>query len=271
MLQRLLLLIGVVLFSFTDQSFAQELPGNENYSYAVLARLSDNAEIIASAKVNRAIILPAERAPNVAPGKVRIYVEADILGLIRGRGGLPESIRYLVDMPLTERGKAPKIKRETFLLFARRGGSANELQLIGPDAQMPWTQTLNDRVRAITQQLLAADAPPPITGVKEIFHVPGNLQGEGETQIFLNTPNGDPVSISILRRPRQTPVWAVSLSEIVDAAATRPRRDTPLWYRLACGLPREVPDDVLFSANRRSNMIAREDYSLVLRDLGPCE
>ncbi|WOE74855.1 hypothetical protein [Alterisphingorhabdus coralli] len=240
-------------------------------SYAKLAQLSDNSDIIASARVKRAITLPPERAPNVAIGNVRIYVEAEILGLIRGQGGLPESIRYLVDMPLDARGKAPKIKKKSFLLFARRGGSPAELQLLGPDAQQPWSQTLNDRVRAITQQLLAADAPPVITGVKEAFHVPGNLQGEGETQIFLNTPNGDPVSISILRRPRQTPVWAVSLSEIVDASATRPRRDTPLWYRLACGLPREIPDDVLFSADNRANMIAREDYSLVLRDLGPCE
>ncbi|MEO1045773.1 MAG: hypothetical protein AAFX04_10065 [Pseudomonadota bacterium] len=264
-------IVAIALFFFTNHATAQESPPPAQANYAMLARLADNADIIASARVTRAINLPAERAPGIAPGQVRIYVEADILGLIRGQGGLPESIRYLVDMPLNARGKAPKLKKQTFLLFARRGNSANEIQLIGPDAQQPWSQPLEARVRGITRALLAADAPPPITGIREVFHVPGNLEGEGETQIFLDTPGGDPVSISILRRPRRLPIWAVSLSEIVDAAAKRPEPGTLLWYRLACGLPRNIPDGVLYSGSSSANQVARADYAMVLRQLGPCE
>lgn len=269
--KQIALLLAIMLFFITNHADAQVSPPVPANSYAQLARLADNADIIASARVTRAIILPAERAPDVVSSHVRIYVEADILGLIRGQGGLTESIRYLVDMPRTARGKAPKIKKQTFLLFARRGNSANELQLIGPAAHQPWSPPLEAKVRGITQELLAVDAPPAITDIREVFHVPGNLQGEGETQIFLNTPTGDPVSISILRRPRQTPQWSVSLSEIVDAAARRPQRDTLLWYRLACGLPQAIPDDVLFSSDARADALARADYDMVLRQLGRCE
>jgi hypothetical protein len=81
-------------------------------------------------------------------------------------------------------------------------------------------------------------AAPRITGIGRAFHVPGNLPGESETQIFLQTADSRPVSLSVLRRPGETPRWAVALSEIVDEAAVPPAPGTLLWYRLACTLPR---------------------------------
>ena len=39
----------------------------------------------------------------------------------------------------------------------------------------------------ITAAGRAPDAPGHITGVRELIHVPGNLAGQGETQIFLST------------------------------------------------------------------------------------
>ena len=125
-------------------------------------------------------------------------------------------------------------------------------------------------MRGITKDVLAADAPPTITGVGNAFHVPGTLPGEGETQVFLQTANGAPVSLQILRRPGEQPRWSVSLGDIVDEGAGPPARDTLLWYRLACGLPRELPATA-FEAEDANARLAREDYATVLASLGPCE
>lgn len=269
------LLILAGLFPVPNQNLSAQLavsaPTNQSDEYAALVRLADNAEVIAHVQVRKAIKLAPERAPDLAPGLARLYVEAEILNLISGQGGIAETIRYLVDVPLMANGKPPKIKKQRFLIFAKRSaGSANDVQLIAPNAQLPWSVNRESQTRSIVRELLAADSPPAITGVREVFHVPGNLEGEGETQIFLNTATGQPISISIIRRPGLRPSWAISLSEIVDAAASRPARGTLLWYRLACGLPEMLPAQALYSNNSTSDQIAKEDYALVMRELGVC-
>lgn len=112
--------------------------------------------------------------------------------------------------------------------------------------------------------------PPAITGLGNAFHVPGTLPGEGETQIFVQTATGAPISLSILRRPGEQRRWAVALGEIVDDAAAAPPRDTLLWYRLACGLPRALPPASTANEDPANAAIAREDYAFVLQQLGAC-
>ena len=83
--------------------------------------------------------------------------------------------------------------------------------------------------------------------------------------------NGRPVSLSILRRPGETPRWSLALSEIVDEAAAAPRHDSLLWYRLACGLPRAVPQQSFPEDSGEEDRAAiRADYRLVLDSLGAC-
>ncbi len=269
-----LALLAGIFFSPNQSAAAQTnaiIAANQPNEYVRLVGLGDGSEIIASIQVRKAIKVPIERAPSLVNGYVRLYIEADVLNLISGEGGLPGSIRYLVDLPLTAKGKAPKIKKQRFIIFANRNAQrANEVQLNGPDAQLTWSPSRENNIRSIARELLAVDSPPALTGIREVFHVPGNLEGEGETQIFLNTENNAPISISVIRRPGIKPSWAISLTEIVDAAATRPSRGTLLWYRLACGLPKTLPRDALYSANSSADNIAREDYALVMRELGPC-
>ena len=74
----------------------------------------------------------------------------------------------------------------------------------------------------------------------------------------------------MLRRPGQTPQWAVALGEIVDEAAEPPARDTLLWYRLACTLPRALPRQSLADADPGTGPAIQADYRLVLDALGPC-
>ncbi len=238
--------------------------------YVALARLADTAPVVLKVQVKKATLVDAARAPDVPASMARLFVEAQVMNLIRGKAGVSESIRYLVDIPRDARGKVPKLKKAQFLLFARPGTRPGEVQLVAKDAQVPWTPAADQQVRTIVTELVAPGAPPAIRGIREALHVRGNLQGEGETQIFLATSTGDPVSITVLRRPGLAARWAVSLTEIVDEAAAPPRKGTLLWYRLACSLPAQVPARALVSDTPADNDLARRDYNFVLEQLGPC-
>ena len=228
--------------------------------------------MVVDVRIRSAVQIKGEEAKNLAADRARFYVEADVLALIRGKDALPARIGYLADVPLNGRGRPPKLKKQRVLLFARAvAGRPDQVQLTGVDGQQAWTPELDTLVRSITKDALAADAPPAITGVGNAFHVPGSLPGEGETQVFLQTANGAPVSLQILRRPGEQPRWSVSLGDIVDEAAGPPAANTLLWYRLACGLPRELPAASLEAGDGANAGIAREDYAMVLRALGPCQ
>lgn len=227
--------------------------------------------IILDAVVRSASRLKPEESPGLKPGFARYYVEADVTALIRGPQGMMSRIAYLADVPLEARGRTPKLKKLRVLVFARPvAGKVGEVQLTAPDAQLPWTPGLDALVRSIAREVVSPDAPPEIVGVGNAFHVAGSLPGEGETQIFLNTADARPVSLSILRRPGEQIRWAVALSEIVDEAARPPARDTLLWYRLACGLPRTLPERSVAVMAPADAAVAREDYQFVLSALGPC-
>ena len=238
--------------------------------YVLLAGLADAAPQVLRVQIKKATVIDPARAPDVPPTMARMLVDAQVMNLIRGKAGVTESIRYLVDVPRDARGKVPKLKKAQFLLFARPGSKPGEVQLINKDAQVAWNPAAEQQVRAIVTELVSPGAPPAIRGIREALHVRGNLQGEGETQIFLATVTGDPVSITVLRRPGLAARWAVSLTEIVDEAAAPPSRGTLLWYRLACFLPPQLPARAMVSNTPADNDLARRDYNFVLEQLGPC-
>jgi hypothetical protein len=242
------------------------------FSYADLADVGLNATIAAQVRVRSAAAVKDEQAAGLRPGMARLYVEADIVSLIRAPGALPPTVAYVVDLPRTAAGKAPKLRKGTeFLLLANPvAGRPGEIRLAAPDAQIPFSRAQADRMRAIFREVLAAEPPPRITGIGKAFHVPGSIPGESETQIFLQTAGGQPVSLNILRRPGETPRWAVALSEIVDEAAAPPARETLLWYRLACTLPRALPRQSVSDADAEGAAAIQSDYRFVTESLGPC-
>lgn len=251
---------------------SQVPPMTAEWSYADFADLALRSPVIAHVRVDRAVRLKKEKAVGVPPGKSRFYVEAELLSLLKGPRGLPVEVRYLVDLPNDARGRPLKIDKKTELLLfgSPVTGRPGELQLAAPDAHLPWTAARGDRVRALLVEATNSGAPPAISGIGRAFHVTGSLPGESETQIFLMAANGDPISLNILRRPGERPRWAVALSEIVDAAAEPPRRDTLLWYRLACTLPQQLPQQSLADLETGPAVMVRADYRVVLDGLGPC-
>ncbi len=262
--------LAAVVFSLTVAAAPAPIP-TAPPSFADLADLSDSAGLVVHAKIKQAIPLSAERSGTVAPGLARIYVEAETVALIAGNAPLGRSVRYLVDVPLDAKGKVPKLKKREVLLFARPvAGKPGELQLVGPTSQLDWSPELEARVRPILGELAEADAAPAITGVRDALSVAGTLAGESETQMFLSTQSGDPVSLTVVRRPGMAPTWGVSYGEIVDQAARPPAHDTLAWYRLACFLPDRLPSAANLSQDSASRAQAAQDYRFVIDQLGAC-
>lgn len=256
---------------FISDAAADEIPARTSLTYADIVALAESAPIVIEVRPVEAIELEPERAPGLAPGMARLYVEADTLQLLGARSPIGARVRYLVDLPRDAKGKPPAIEKTRQLLFARAVPQRpGELQLVAPDAQFAANDPmLVPATIAVLEQLAAEDAPPVITGVRETIHVPGNLAGEGETQIFLEA-GGEAAAITVRRRPNQPTRWGVSFSELVADVNNPPRRDTLVWYRLACALPATLPRGTDLSGSREDAQKAAEDYAFVLEQLGPC-
>ena len=257
-----------------SQGFAQVSPTLRTDpaapTYADLADLADHAPLVARVDIRDAVRLKPEQAQGVPGGMARVYVKAKTRTVLLGET-IGESVSYLADVPLDAKGKLPRLKKTTALIFARVAPARpGELQLVSTAGQVAWSQPVEDRVRAILTELVAPDAPPRVTGVREASYVPGNLVGEGETQIFLSTQNGDPVSVSVVHRPGLQPVWGVSFGEIVDQAARAPQRETLAWYRLACFLPAGLTSAAILSGDSEAQRLAGQDYRYVRGQLGAC-
>ena len=84
----------------------------------------------------------------------------------------------------------------------------------------------------------------------------------------LDTKTGEPVSLTILTAPDGSRRWAAAFGEIVDGSAAVPARDTLAWYRLACGLPHQLPLSKLAGTAPEDRKKAAADYAVVLGALG---
>lgn len=240
-------------------------------TYADLATLADGAPLAVRVKVKDQAQLAAERAPGLAAGQARLYVEAQTVALLAGSTTLPESLRYLSDVPLDAKGRAPKLKKQEFVLFARSvPGRPGELQLVGTHAQVAYTPELEARLRPVLAAFAAREAPPRVTGVRDVLSSAGNLAGESETQIFLATAGNDPAALTVVRRPGMAPRWGVSWTELVDQSAQPAQKDTIAWYRLACALPQTLPAGSNLASDPADRARAAQDYRFVIEQLGPC-
>ena len=240
------------------------------FSYADVADLATIAPLVVDARVRSASALPPERAPGISPDKVRIYVEADVIALIRGTGPLAARVAWLVDLPRDAKGRPPKLNKQRLLVFARPV-STGQIALVAPDAQLAWDTPTDALVRRVISEVVKPGAPGAVTGIANAFHQAGTLPGEGESQFFVETASGEPLTLSVISAPGRPRQWAAAFGEIVDGSAAVPARDTLGWYRLACGLPRVLPPGTLVGAGPREQAAATADYRFILEQLGECK
>lgn len=240
------------------------------FTYADVADLATAAPLVVDARIRRATVLPPERAPGIASTVARFYVEADVIALIRGSGPLAARIAWLVDLPRDARGKPVKLNKQRVLIFARPV-STGQVTLIAPDAQLAWDAATETLARRIITEAVKPGAPPAVTGIANGFHQSGTLPGEGESQFFVETASGEPLTLSVLSSPGKPRRWAAAFGEIVDGTAGVPAHDTLGWYRLACGLPRTLAPGTLVGAGPADARAAQADYRFILDQLGECK
>jgi hypothetical protein len=247
----------------------QAVPAASPFTYADVADLTAAAPLIVDARIRSAAVLPAERAPGIAATTARIYVEADVTALIRGNTPLAARITWLVDLPRDARGRPPKLTKQRVLIFARPV-STGQVTLVAPDAQLVWDVATDAMARRVIGELVKPGAPGAVSGIANGFYQPGTLPGEGESQFFVETANGEPLTLSVITAPGKPRRWAAAFGEIVDGTAAVPARDTLGWYRLACGLPRALPPGTLAGAGPSDQAAATADYRFILDQLGAC-
>ena len=270
---------AAILLGFSTISVAQTTPAlpsslavqPDSASYADIADLVVISPLIVDATIRNAQKVAPEQATGVPANLQRMLIEADVLALIRGQGGVTPRVRFLLDVPKDAKGKVPKLKKQRlFLLGSTVTGRPGEIRLSRPNALVQWSVENDALVRAITKEAVELDAPPRITGITSAFYSAGTVLGEGETQIFLKTAKDQPLSLSVLSRPGQEKRWAVSTAEVIDESATAPAKFTLLWYRLACDLPRVLSPEQVEAAESDNAARAQADYKFVLDSLGPC-
>jgi len=241
-------------------------------TFVDLADLTLGSPVVLRATIAKADRLNRREAPDVAPGRVRMLVEAQVQNVLVAREVVPARISYLWEGPLDARGKPPRLKGQPVLLFLRRvPGREGQYQLASANGQRTWSERAEAAVRRVLTDMRSPELRDlRITGIGNAFHVRGSIPGESESQIFLTTASGRPVSLVVLARPGQAKSFSVALSDIIDDAASSVPRDTLMWYKLACTLPPAVPAAAVAELSGEDRAAVAADYRFVLDSLGPC-
>jgi hypothetical protein len=242
----------------------------ETRSYADIADLVVIAPLIVDAKIRSVKKLPSAQTAGVPENIQRMIVEADVQALIRGNGGITPRVRFLLDLKKDERGKLPNLNKQRLYLMANYSDTPGNIKLARPDALIQWSPGNEAKLRSITQEAVQIDAPAQVTGVINAFHTAGTLIGDGETQIFLGTANKQPMAITVISVQGKPKRWSVSTSELIGESNLTPTPQSLLWYRLACGLPKTLPDSVFESSDADGRAATQSDYSFIIKSLGSC-
>lgn len=261
------LLIAAIFLPHSAAVPAQPVPAGP--SWTDLADLALAAPVVLVGQISEVDRLPRKETPGLPANEVRALVQADLSAALRSPSVLPRGAAWLWQGPADARGRPPFGKETPVLVFARplSGGARPEvqaLQLVSADAQVPWSAQAEADVRAILQ---AARQPGAaglmVTGVRDAFHSEGDVPGASESQFFLRTEGGRPISLVVRRMPDAQPQVLAASGDLVDGAAPVAPQ-TLLWRALACGLPANLPDAFAGQAALAA------DYALALGSLGPC-
>jgi hypothetical protein len=244
-------------------SAAQPIAGRADF-----ANLALGATTVARAQIVKAKEVKRERAPGLAPGFRRFLVRAQVQTVLAAPAGVPGEISYLVDIPENSRGRVPKIEGQIVLLFLGPEQAPGEFVLAHKYGQQAWSAGREQIVSGFLGERAAAGGAPRAESITSAFHVPGSIPGESETQIFVRTQNGRPLSLVVLRRPGIEPHVVLSTGDIIDPNAPSPDASSLSSVILACSLPAELPADI---AGGNNGQALTEDYRAALDALGQCD
>jgi hypothetical protein len=234
-------------------------------SYTRLADYVLRSPVIVRATISKVQRLSSRNAPGLASGQARLLLTVTTEAALVAPGPVPAQMSWLLDVPLDARGRVPDLRGQRIMASLEEPDAQGRTRLTGPEAQLAWSEALEARLRQIATEARSGTVPE-VTGVTNGFRVAGTLPGESESQFFLSTRDGKPLTLVMLERPGQVRSIAVASGDIIDESATSVKPETLLWYRLACGLPRELPR----TAGGNDPALANA-WIGIMTSLGPCE
>lgn len=248
---------------------AAPTPAAAPLSWTDLADLALASPVVLTASIRGADKVRQRSAMDIPSGHLRVLVRADLTAALKAPGLLPAAAAWLWQGPADARGRPPFGKTAPVLVFAAplSGGSdpqTQPLRLISPHGQQPWTGQTEAMVRDILAQALRPGAQGLlVTAVADGFHTAGAIAGASESQFFLATEGGKPMTLVVRRQPGVPADVAVATDDLVDRAAPVAPR-TLVWRGLACGLPPALPAPLAGHAELAA------DYALARRAIGAC-
>ena len=232
-------------------------------SYADLADRTLAAPAVVRASIVKTERISEKDSPGIPAGHARLLVSANVEAALVASVSIVSSITYLWDAPLDPHGKPPRPKGDEVLLFIATPDAAGQTRLIGSGAQRAWDAADEATVKAIAGETRGGTVPV-VTGVEHGFRDVGAIPGEAESQFFLTTADGRGLTLVVTTRPGEARRVTVSQADVIDESARPVRRETLLWYRLACFLPARAPASVAADAGLAA------DYRAALASLGEC-
>lgn len=234
------------------------------------ADLALASPIVLVATITHIDRLSARDSPGLRPGEARVLVHARLDHVLKAARIMPAEAAWFWQGRLDANGRIPFARQDRVLVFARplSGGARPEvqpLQLISANGQQPHDAQAMDWLRAILQEAQRSESVPAmVSGIETAFRTVGDLPGESESQFFLTTRSGRPLTLIIRRRADQPAEVVASAGELLEQAqAVRPR--SLLWRALACGLPAALPEE---HADQEA-LVA--DYQLARERIGSCD
>jgi hypothetical protein len=264
------LMLGAAI-AFATKLVAQPAPT----PYPVAARLYLNSPVVARGLITSQSKLNKKGNASLPPlptGQGRAMLEAELQTVLKAPDALPASLKFLWQGPLDAKGKLPTFKKQTLLLFLTPA-TANGVTgygLTDINSVRPWLPTEDAQLRAI-----AAAAQDPaqrglaIKGVRTTFvTMPEDANSTPYVHILFSTMNNAPLA-AILEKQSGQWMLRTTLTDL-DQDAVGIQRQSLLWYHMACGLPAEPPAAVAKQPTEAESALARDAWSGMLEQLGPC-
>jgi hypothetical protein len=243
--------------------------------YPVAARLYLNSPVVARGLIKSQSKLGKKETaalPALPPGQGRAMLVAELQTVLKAPDALPAQLKFLWQGPLDAKGKVPGFKKQTLLLFLTpvTANGVTGYGLSDINSVRPWQPAEDTQLRAIAT---AAQDPAQrglaIKGVRTTFvTLPGDANSDPYVHILFATMSDAPLA-AILEKQSGKWVLRTTMTDLdQDAAAIE--RQSLLWYHMACGLPAAPPSNVIKQPTEAESALAREAWSGMLEQLGPC-
>jgi hypothetical protein len=238
-------------------------------SWTDWADLALAAPVVLSASIFDVDRLSKRETADLPPGEGRAIVRAGLSAALKGPGVLPAEAAWRWEGVLDPKGRPPFVAKVPVLVFGvplSGGGNpaVQPLRLVSRHGQQPWSAEAEALVRDVLKQALDPAARGLMaTGVSDAFFTKGDVPGSSESQFFISTQAGQPLTLLVRRSPGQAPEVLAASGDLVDRARPIAPR-TLLWRGLACGLPKGLPPALAVDA------ALAQDYAVARSAIGAC-